>query len=125
MNRTLKFRAWITVDIDDDDNDIKEMTYDLAFTRHEPINDLLAKQEHIMQFTGLCDKNGKEIYEGDYIQWKNTRNYIVEWADDLSCFSLVENDEIRMAYGLYKEEAHLYTIIGNIYEHPHLLTPSK
>lgn len=62
--REIKFRAWVPVGEWDEKGEY-EMCYDLAFDEFEPINDLLKSVEFLMQFTGLLDKNGKEIYEGD------------------------------------------------------------
>lgn len=60
------------------------------------------------QFTGLFDKNGKEIYEGDVLKSKDLQS-IVEW-DSYKCgWNIVE-------YGI-----HLFEIIGNIYDNPELI----
>jgi uncharacterized phage protein (TIGR01671 family) len=74
-----------------------------------------------MQYTGLKDKNGKEIYEGDIIKCKDYSNYInyevvedmIEWLQD---------------YSYAKEEMCAYEeieVIGNIYENPELLGDVK
>ena len=71
MNRKIMFRAWFPAGTDTGDGEIEkgQMCYDLAFEEYEPINDLLAGVEHLMQFTGLYDKNKNPIYEGDIVRF--------------------------------------------------------
>ena len=69
-----------------------------------------------MQFTGLHDKNGKEIYEGDIIQEVdlNTRIYQVLWDD----FRWVLQAKITQRHF---KDAFQMEVIGNIYENPELV----
>lgn len=78
--------------------------------------------ETLSQYTGLKDKNGKEIYEGDIILIKdNTEKLIVKWYD--GAFVLVNKyDEHFEGYvALYRYMPIEIEVIGNIYDNPELL----
>jgi len=75
----------------------------------------------IMQFTGLHDKNGKEIWEGDIVKTLQPDEIgTVEYVDIRASFEL----KIKGQYyyqPLAKWKKHLLEVIGNIYENPELL----
>lgn len=69
-----------------------------------------------MQFTGLKDKNGKERYQGDIIR---RGSYV--FVEEVKTFNLGPYGQ-AVAYGYsYMPEDE---VIGNIYEHPELLSPA-
>ena len=86
-------------------------------------------QFELMQYTGLKDKNGKEIYEGDIVSLKylydkrTTDKGQVVWREDKASFGLKSLKGLtNEVYELYKVTAeHNLEIIGNIYENPELL----
>lgn len=67
----------------------------------------------VMQFTGLLDKNGREIYEGDICRISGHRR-IVEWK--------MENNMTGFNVGGIADESHR-EFIGNIHENPELVKP--
>ena len=74
-----------------------------------------------LQYTGLKDKNGKEIYEGDI----DSKGRVVEYKIDMSGYYLMKNwggfhlcHSQNVLNGCIKH----VEIIGNIYENPELLT---
>lgn len=77
--------------------------------------DLLGIEVELMQFTGLLDKNDKEIYEGDILKTCNNKNAVVDFIN--GCFVLLgdENRELLCTACSYEE------IIGNIHENPELV----
>lgn len=85
--------------------------------------------ETIGQYTGLRDKNGKEIYEGDIVKINGAdRIYYIRWFDDM-CFGFadIRSDYLNTFYECYNThnngfpcDTHI-EVIGNIYENPELI----
>ena len=75
----------------------------------------------IEQYTGLKDKNGKEIYEGDIVKYAWTRcNYIVAYRKYDASFVLENDDREEIILFQYNRQND-YEVIGTIHENPELL----
>jgi uncharacterized phage protein (TIGR01671 family) len=84
-----------------------------------------------MLSTGLLDKNGKEIFEGDIVRRVSRCNCgretdfslgVIAWSnDDGATFAWVENNDDEYSYNLWCYVAANNEVIGNIYENPELL----
>lgn len=133
MKKEIKFRVWdkhckyfINFGekywFDDDENTIT-FQCDSVMGDHDDGDRFI-----FQQFTGLLDKNGKEIWEGDIV-FDNVGGYKakVEWGrqNNQSCWILVNGVNVenisRWANGTLMERIDL-EVIGNVYENPDLLT---
>lgn len=113
MNNRFKFRFW--------DKGNQLMVY-------PPLKSIssyfLAPKYYIpMQCTGLKDKSGTLIYEGDIVkQHWNNNIYKVIWQENAACY-LVENTNTKCKQGIYSliSLSNDLEVIGNIYENKELL----
>jgi hypothetical protein len=103
MKREIKFRAWHRT--------AKEMLYEKAFmvlgweeVEHQPLD--------VMQFTGLKDRNGMEIYEGDIIN-DNGLIMTIEFFKASFCKCNENGNWILHSHDKYE-------VIGNVYENAEL-----
>jgi uncharacterized phage protein (TIGR01671 family) len=140
--RSIKFRGW---------NTVKKIMYSAEtlgadqltinpdgrgfINVHGKSTDLSTFCDHIipLQFTGLKDKTGKEIYEGDILKTESCPNVVVKFGD---CHEFVddgyygwyceyEGNHILKVCQLNSSINYTSTIIGNIHENPGLFGFNK
>lgn len=120
MNREIKFRAWSN----------RDKCWCGAFAVHKsglwresPNNewtDLSQQSEMVlMQFTGLLDKNGKEIYEGDIVKYTNHSDELNILIEEVKTKRFV-NGFMPFNYALDMDYTTL-EVIGNIFENSDLI----
>lgn len=131
--RQIKFRVWDSVwksFIDPSKYEIIFSSTNTSFGKmilkwndYFPEEMFYSPNQTLNQFTGLHDKDGKEIYEGDILfndmsEWK----YSVSWDDLLFAFILnhVESQTWIFLHEI-NEDINCFEVIGNIYENSNLL----
>lgn len=122
MNREIKFRVYISkykiLDTPDIINfNTQEVKYDSDYYSLDDIE--------LMQYTGIKDKNGKEIYEGDIVLIRIDKTNIlhktiVKFKHGAFIADIIgDNDYIYLFhFGFNKDD---FEVVGNIYENPELL----
>lgn len=109
--REIKFRTW------DIDNKIMEYIDNKCYWMlHDTYYDVL------MQYTGLKDKNKKEIYEGDILEYDGKGCDVVSFED--GSFIVKSKGKYNVAH-LNLQQGSVSEVVGNIYENPELLKEKK
>lgn len=123
--REIKFRAW--------DREMQE--WYLWETIEAEFLGLILQGKYpefiLMQYTGLKDKNGKEMYEGDILEWSVTETHggvvrqldVVEWENGAFITRSPKYQDGESFYddGNREQITTESIVIGNIYENPELL----
>lgn len=119
-----KFRAWLKndkemIDVDEIhwfDGELDIIGDYITFVRK-------ADEIELMQSTGLKDKNGKEIFEGDIVDYKG-REAVVKWHGSYASFIYRFVDGLKERFSEWDPlflACYNFEVIGNIYENPELL----
>ena len=131
--REIKFRAWLKeekkmVNVETMDFTDKSIQY---LKKSEIINAYILRREsdddvELMQYTGLKDKNDKEIYEGDILFFRDENmKYIVVWQDAAFIIKSIEIRKYSEKMCWLDDTEICYEIVGNIYENKKLLEENE
>jgi len=114
MNRIIKFRAWSS----SENRFLTTAEVELQRVKTFLISNLNGELV-VMQFTGLLDRNGKEIYEGDIISApeEDGRIYKIKWNEGEFRWSAISGNGNERVFSDMKNGE----VIGNVYESPKLL----
>ncbi len=108
MSRKIKFRVWNLKDKEFHNPAILEVW-------GNPIENYI-----IQQFTGLLDKNGKEIYEGDIVCGFDFIAEVI-WETEDSAFQIRRIDKTHGGAFLNTMYMQNFEVIGNIFHNPELI----
>lgn len=140
MSREIKFRAWDKLEKRMGEVScikFRNVQYSQVFVRFKQLGKIVDEWFNydegscnnviLMQYTGLKDKNGKEIYEGDIVKiagryFKDSKvehNFKVEYDESRAWFGVLDAlHTVSLNDFDYEEDLE---VIGNIYENPELL----
>ena len=76
--------------------------------------------ETVCQYTGLIDKNGRKVFEGDIIRFEK-KTYTVVWLDEIASFDSKPLKGERCRPSMNKGTMKVSEVIGNIFDNPELL----
>lgn len=91
-----------------------------------------AKDVELMQYTGMKDKNGVKIFEGDVVRTHfsfehevTQEPFVIKWNKECAMFEGSKpkplEDDYLVTFSFFPEQRFLYEVIGNIHENPELL----
>lgn len=136
-NRIIKFRAWDKQDkVFVADNVVGNILYEIHANKHHDLNDGFILQ----QFTGLIDKTGQDIYEGDILQLVDDAGNEIKVTCEFGLHKrkMDSGYEVKIAGFAFisplgmptfpiihnyagKSDLDIMEVIGNIYENPELI----
>lgn len=114
MNKKLKFKCW-----DKRDGIMKEVAAINFYFKQVVFNDIVRQFEEVvlLEYTGILDKHGKEIYENDYIKnIKTGKIYKVVWNGSLAAFEICDMENQYKSIFFTNRTFGDYEIVGNAYK---------
>ena len=121
MTREIKFRAW--------DKETKSMikeVWEIGLKSNYNQSWLIGDDKRtdnfeLMQYTGLKDKNGKEIYEGDIVKSRDNHLFIINYEYGSFGAGWIKDDLVWYSSATKSFDKKIFEVIGNIYENSELL----
>ena len=128
--KTIKFRAWETRGRENG-----FMNYDPFLTNSFGKLSGSDSSTILMQFTGLLDKTGKMIFEGDVVKYGKTHNYEIGYFTEYGLFGMMDEENGKIIplghwgsstryspYILSSYHTRRMEVVGNVHANPELLT---
>ena len=122
--REIKFRAYDKKDNEMFYSSMYQDKTSMAYGLGNFLSECGDIEDTLMQYTGLKDKNGIDVYEGDVGNDKFNNKVIIKWNEQFYCYALLTIDEIIKDDWNFDLNDFI-EIIGNIYENPELLEGAK
>jgi uncharacterized phage protein (TIGR01671 family) len=137
--REIKFRAWFTTtkEFASSVTVYNDGSWEASFDRNHPMGSYVDggfSEKHggiLMQYTGLKDTKGKEIYEGDIVLQNSGSKAVIEWSSMASQWWMrytktasfrKDYKSLEPDYGDGQNYCQYIEVIGNIHENPELLS---
>lgn len=114
-NRQIKFRAW---------NELPDRSGEMVTEENSGLTSaqILDRFSNVMQFTGLKDRNGVEIYEGDVVWLQNMKKKFVGPVvfDPNKGFQakIAKSAEVAVGFSFHLKNCN---VVGNIHQNPELI----
>ena len=126
--REIKFRGkrvdngeWVYGDLLTKVNELSKQPAIVCFNGSIIPKSIKVIPETVGQFTGLCDKNGKEVYEGDVVKLGSIYYLCIIIFDKPECGYAARSTKTGQCYGIGTDVKNRLEVIGNIHENPSLL----
>ena len=130
--REIKFRAWCEGKHEDISFTKPFMDYEVGVSSNGNYYSVISGIDSdittecdtipVMQYVGLKDVNGKDIYEGDIYKSIHTGNIeVVRYKNSFVDSMEYEDDVIMIGFAFIEPNSDELEVIGNIYENPELL----